>query len=59
MAERSLVLDGNIVLRAVLGKRVREMVGCYAADVGRFAPDRVFREVEKPWRRVPPRLQCR
>ena len=56
MAERSRVLGANIMLRAVLGKRVREMLGCCAADVGLFAPDWAFREVETQW--APPAVKA-
>lgn len=47
MAERSLVLDANIVLRGVLGRRVGELIERYVTDVGLFAPDTVFLEVEE------------
>lgn len=47
MADRSLVLDANILLRGVLGKRVGELIERYAAEVGLFAPDTAFLEVEE------------
>jgi predicted nucleic acid-binding protein len=47
MAERSLVLDANIFLRAIVGQRVGNLIWRYAAEVGFFAPDTVFLEVEE------------
>jgi predicted nucleic acid-binding protein len=47
VADRSLVLDANILLRAVLGKRVGELIERYAAKVGLFSPDSAFEEVEE------------
>ncbi len=47
MADRSLVLDANILLRAVLGRRVGDLIERYAAGVGLFAPDTAFGEVEE------------
>lgn len=47
MADRSLVLDANILLRAVLGRRVGELIDRYAAKVALFAPDTAFDEVEE------------
>jgi predicted nucleic acid-binding protein len=47
VADRSLVLDANILLRAVLGKRVGELIELYAAKLGLFAPDTAFDEVEE------------
>jgi predicted nucleic acid-binding protein len=47
VADRSLVLDANILLRAVLGKRVGELIERYAAKVDLFAPDSAFDEVEE------------
>lgn len=39
MAVRRLVLDANILIRAVLGKRVRDIITTYATDVEFFAPE--------------------
>ena len=47
VADRSLVLDANILLRAVLGRRVGGLIERYAMGVGFFAPDTVFLEIEK------------
>ena len=37
MSNRAIVLDANILIRAVLGKRVRELLIEYAAAVKFFA----------------------
>jgi len=43
-----IVLDANIVIRAVLGRRVRQLIETYAAEGIRFfAPDVVFDDAEK------------
>lgn len=39
MSNKAIVLDANILIRAVLGKRVRELVVAHAHDVRFFAPD--------------------
>jgi predicted nucleic acid-binding protein len=39
-----LVLDANILIRAVLGSRVLSLLGKYAGQVEFVAPDVVFRE---------------
>lgn len=39
MSHKAIVLDANILIRAVLGKRVRELILEYAATVKFFAPD--------------------
>ena len=46
MADRSLVLDANILIRAVLGKRVGQLIEQYVGDVDLFAPDTAFVEAE-------------
>ena len=33
MQSRRLVIDANILVRAVLGVRVRELIGCYCESV--------------------------
>ena len=38
MSNRALVLDANILIRAVLGKRDRELTQAHAATVKFFAP---------------------
>jgi predicted nucleic acid-binding protein len=46
-----IVLDANILIRAVLGKRVRELIDTYAAQGVRFfAPDVAFADAEKYFR---------
>lgn len=43
-----IVLDANILIRAVLGRRVRQLVETYAAQGVRFfAPDIAFEDAEK------------
>jgi PIN domain len=39
MSGKAIVLDANILVRAVLGKRVRELIFYNAATVKFFAPD--------------------
>jgi PIN domain len=39
MSNRALVLDANILIRAVLGKRVRELLVDNAERVQFFSPD--------------------
>jgi len=46
VADRSLVLDANILVRAVLGVRVRSLLERYGRDVDFTAPDVAFKEVE-------------
>ncbi len=43
---RALVLDANILIRAVLGKRVRLLIEQYVAQVFLCAPDLCFMEAE-------------
>jgi hypothetical protein len=38
-AERRLVLDANILMRAVLGHRVRQIIGTHFEHATFFAPD--------------------
>jgi predicted nucleic acid-binding protein len=43
-----IVLDANILIRAVLGRRVRQLVELYADQGVRFfAPDVAFTDAEK------------
>ena len=39
MSGKAIVLDANILIRAVLGKRVRELISTNAGEVKFFAPD--------------------
>lgn len=52
-----IVLDANILIRAVLGRRVRELIDTYAPQGLRFfAPDVAFDDAEKY---LPPLLKKR
>jgi hypothetical protein len=43
-----IVLDANILIRAVLGRRVRQLIDTYAGQGVRFfAPDVAFDDAEK------------
>jgi predicted nucleic acid-binding protein len=44
MPSRALVVDANILVRAVLGTRVREVIETYAGDVSFFVPESVYAE---------------
>lgn len=47
MTRRAIVLDANILIRAVLGVRVRELITNHAADVSFFAPDTAYAEARE------------
>jgi len=47
MPSKALVLDANILVRAVLGKRVRQILEAYAEDVTFFVPEAAFAEAEE------------
>jgi predicted nucleic acid-binding protein len=47
MSRRAIVLDANILIRAVLGKRVRTLIVEHAAEVSFFAPDTAFEEARE------------
>ena len=47
MSNRAIVLDANILIRAVLGKRVRELLIEQAATVKFFAPDVAYADARK------------
>ena len=47
MTRRAIILDANILIRAVLGQRVRELVMDHAAHVSFFAPDDAFGEARQ------------
>lgn len=52
-----IVLDANILIRAVLGRRVRELIDAYAVrGIRFFAPDIAFADAEKY---LPPLLKKR
>ena len=42
-----VILDANILIRGVLGKRVREILETYSAGVRFFAPDTAFAEARE------------
>ena len=42
-----VILDANILIRAVLGKRVREILEMHSARVRFFAPDTAFAEARE------------
>lgn len=47
MSSKVIVLDANILIRAVLGKRVRELIVEHAATVKFFAPDVAYVDARK------------
>ncbi len=47
MAAKALVLDANILLRAVLGRRVREIIEAHAGTVSFLVPEAAFAEAEE------------
>lgn len=47
MTTRRIVLDANILIRAVLGVRVRELIEQYGEGTSFFAPDLAFAEAAR------------
>lgn len=47
MPSRALVLDANILVRAVLGKRVRAVIEAYAESASFFVPEVAYAEAEE------------
>jgi predicted nucleic acid-binding protein len=47
MPSRALVVDANILVRAVLGRRVREIIETYAEQVSLFVPEVAYAEAEE------------
>lgn len=47
MSSKAIVLDGNILIRAVLGKRVRELIITHAGAVKFFAPDVAYTDARE------------
>jgi predicted nucleic acid-binding protein len=47
MSHKAIVLDANILIRAVLGKRVRELIVDNADRVQFFAPDIAYADARK------------
>jgi hypothetical protein len=46
-ARRGLVLDANILLRAVFGSRVRHLLETYEEVVGFYSPDVCFQDAQE------------
>ena len=47
MPGRALVLDANILVRAVLGNRARQIIETYTGNVSFFIPEAAYREAEE------------
>jgi predicted nucleic acid-binding protein len=47
MPSRALVVDANILVRAVLGRRVRDVIAANAGNVSFFVPEAAFVEAEE------------
>lgn len=47
MPNRALIIDANILVRAVLGKRVRAVIEAHAEDVSFFVPEVAYAEAEE------------
>ena len=47
MPGKALVVDANILVRAVLGKRVRELIETYGGQASFFVPDVAYAEAEQ------------
>jgi len=47
MSPKAIVLDANILIRAVLGRRVRELILEYSESVKFFAPDIAYEDARK------------
>jgi hypothetical protein len=47
MTQRAIVLDANILIRAVLGERVRRLIADHVGEVSFFAPDTAYIEARK------------
>ncbi len=47
MSNKAIVLDANILIRAVLGKRVRKLIVSNAGTVQFFAPDVAYADARK------------
>ena len=44
---RRLVLDANILVRAVLGKRVKDIIATHAVNAEFFAPEVAYDDAER------------
>lgn len=47
MARKALVLDANILIRAVLGQRLRRILEVHADDISFFLPETAYAEAEE------------
>jgi predicted nucleic acid-binding protein len=47
MSNRALVVDANILVRAVLGERVRGVIAAHAEEVSFFVPELAYAEAEE------------
>ena len=47
MARKVLVLDANILIRAVLGRRIRRILEAHVDDVSLFVPETAYAEAEE------------
>lgn len=47
MPSKALVVDANILVRAVLGTRVRGVIETYAGEVSFFVPESAYAEAEE------------
>jgi predicted nucleic acid-binding protein len=47
MSVKALVVDANILVRAVLGKRAREIIEKYAEEVSFFVPEAAYNEAQE------------
>lgn len=47
MTPRRLVVDANILVRAVLGRRVREVIGAHASEAEYFVPGVAYHDAER------------
>ena len=47
MPNRALVIDANILVRVVLGERVRAVIGAHADDASFFVPEVAYAEAEE------------
>ena len=47
MTGKALVVDANILVRAVLGKRVRTVIETYCDSVSFFVPEAAYAEAEE------------
>jgi len=47
MPGKALVIDANILVRAVLGRRVREILETYAEQASFFVPEAAYAEAEE------------